>query len=398
MLPATIYRESGPFGTVLVGILSEQDQPVQYQLQILMRHRPAYLAPCYLRYRAGRPQICQEITGRQSMDEKLLPEELNPEFGHKLLQQIVADLLDARDRLLSLEQFALHPSAIYLDEQNKPTLIFWPVSPITAEQSHEKERIDPEVPLASGEQKDEPFAELLRIWIQSFRFSAGDADTCRQAWTDGGLEALASALLRRETASVTAIVADHAAANQANPVRHFGGQPLPKWLGLALCHVLLAALLGGSRLFLPVWPVTGKIILFIAAAGLMFLDLWQLSRRFKPATSLKGAKDLPGKIMNLIKGHEQTQTEDGDGQTVLLSSDPAGFRMAMLAEGKPGTPEEHEGLRAFILVDEFIIGRDLKQADLVLPDPGIGRLHARITRRAGSFFINDLGSKKRHLP
>ena len=67
--------------------------------------------------------------------------------------------------------------------------------------------------------------------------------------------------------------------------------------------------------------------------------------------------------------------------------------MAMLAEGKPGTPEENEGLRAFILVDEFIIGRDPKNADLVLTDPGVGRIHARIIRRAGSFLISDLGSK-----
>ncbi|MBP8989708.1 MAG: FHA domain-containing protein, partial [Clostridia bacterium] len=58
----------------------------------------------------------------------------------------------------------------------------------------------------------------------------------------------------------------------------------------------------------------------------------------------------------------------------------------------PGTPAEHEGRRAFILVEEFVIGRDPKKVDLCLPDPSIGRMHARIVRRAGSFFICDLGS------
>ena len=67
--------------------------------------------------------------------------------------------------------------------------------------------------------------------------------------------------------------------------------------------------------------------------------------------------------------------------------------MALLSEGRPGTPEENEGLRAFILTDEFLIGRDMKSCDLSLPSQGIGRCHARILRRAGSFFITDLGSR-----
>lgn len=64
----------------------------------------------------------------------------------------------------------------------------------------------------------------------------------------------------------------------------------------------------------------------------------------------------------------------------------------MISEGKPGTIEENEGLRAFILVEEFIIGRDPKQSDLCIPDSSVGRQHARILRRAGTFFICDLGS------
>lgn len=82
-----------------------------------------------------------------------------------------------------------------------------------------------------------------------------------------------------------------------------------------------------------------------------------------------------------------------DNQTVLLPADPANFRMALISAGRPGTPEENEGLRAYILVDEFLIGRDVKACDLCLNEPGIGRQHARIMRRAGSFYICDLGSR-----
>jgi hypothetical protein len=98
-------------------------------------------------------------------------------------------------------------------------------------------------------------------------------------------------------------------------------------------------------------------------------------------------------IRSLFVDQDPDEISPPDNQTVLLAANPEDFRMAMLAAGKPGTPEESEGLRAYILIDEFMIGRDNRTCDLCLADPGVGRLHARITRRAGSFFITDLGSR-----
>jgi hypothetical protein len=114
----------------------------------------------------------------------------------------------------------------------------------------------------------------------------------------------------------------------------------------------------------------------------------------KPAQTIRPADKVRSYLSQWAQTDSHAQTPgDQAGQTMLLTANPAEFRMAMLAEGKPGTPDENEGLRAFILVDEFIVGRDPKSADLVLPDPGVGRIHARIIRRAGSFLLSDLGSK-----
>lgn len=68
------------------------------------------------------------------------------------------------------------------------------------------------------------------------------------------------------------------------------------------------------------------------------------------------------------------------------------YRLAMLSEGLPGTKAEDEGQKAFILVDEFIIGRDTNKSDLLLDSAAVGRRHARIIRRGENFFIEDLGS------
>ncbi len=84
---------------------------------------------------------------------------------------------------------------------------------------------------------------------------------------------------------------------------------------------------------------------------------------------------------------------DALDQTQMIHSTRFVYRLGMLSVGLPGSPEETEGLRAYILVDEFLIGRDSSVCDLALPAASVGRRHARITRQEGSFFITDLGSK-----
>ncbi|NLC39321.1 MAG: FHA domain-containing protein [Clostridiaceae bacterium] len=80
----------------------------------------------------------------------------------------------------------------------------------------------------------------------------------------------------------------------------------------------------------------------------------------------------------------------------LVLEDPF-FRMACLSEGLPGTKEEKLGHRAFILVDEFLIGRDSDLVDFWIDSQNVSRQHARISRRQGSFFLEDLGSRNSTL-
>jgi hypothetical protein len=158
-----------------------------------------------------------------------------------------------------------------------------------------------------------------------------------------------------------------------------------------------AALLG-------LWPASRNYILpVLSVLALADLCLFLHSRRQnRPGNSSivnertaagqpAEHKNLWDKLLQAADMGSDTTTGDED-RTVLLAPSESGFRMAMLCEGQPGTAAEHEGIRAFILVDEFIIGRDPKKADLCLPDQAVGRTHARIVRRAGSFFICDLGS------
>lgn len=80
------------------------------------------------------------------------------------------------------------------------------------------------------------------------------------------------------------------------------------------------------------------------------------------------------------------------GVTVPLNPQEDLFRLAMICEGPPGTIAENEGLKAFILIDEFLIGRDRTICDFILQEKSVGRIHARISRHGSHYFLEDLGS------
>ncbi len=78
--------------------------------------------------------------------------------------------------------------------------------------------------------------------------------------------------------------------------------------------------------------------------------------------------------------------------TSPISQNDMSERLGFLSEGEPGTPEETQGMRAYVLTAEFLLGRDPDAVDLAIPDASVGRVHARITRQEGVFYLTDLGS------
>jgi hypothetical protein len=348
MLPQNIHFEDGSLGKLMVWILDEQDKPVQYQFQLLVRQPPAYTLPCLLRYRFGLPQICQDITGLIPLDQIGQHAKLHPDLGRQILRTIVTNLIDASDRLLPPRQFSLHPSLIYLQPDFKVMLAFWPVKqPLGQINQYSKS----ECPVGADGAKDsletsapDPWAELrqlLSLVGTAFHIPSNDVADCQQNLSEQGLAGLQSVL---DDPHVRVPGSD-------------SSRPDPKQVSPGFAQKVRESLR-------TCWD--GLLRCFIICRGL---------------------------FVGLLSGQHEAADGEEDCQTVLLAANPADFRMAMLAEGRPGTPEENEGTRAFILVDEFIIGRDQSNVDLCLSDPGIGRLHARIIRRAGSFFICDLGSK-----
>ena len=109
-------------------------------------------------------------------------------------------------------------------------------------------------------------------------------------------------------------------------------------------------------------------------------------------------KLVPRHLVNEIKEYfhkiqsDRNMLKRASEQTVPLATDDLYYRLAMISEGYPDEPRSERGLVSYILIDEFIIGRDPYLCDLVLDSPAVGRLHARIIRHGSHYFVEDLGS------
>lgn len=119
-------------------------------------------------------------------------------------------------------------------------------------------------------------------------------------------------------------------------------------------------------------------------------EIMKNSKTIKNKKSYKNG--LIKKIVYRLKNVNKYKKTVPSETTVPINPQDDLFRLAMLSEGPPGTLAESEGMRAFILVDEFLIGRDKMICDLVLTQSTIGRVHARISRHGSHYFLEDLGS------
>ncbi|HAL74524.1 MAG TPA: hypothetical protein DCM45_05450 [Clostridiales bacterium] len=319
------YQESGLYGMQLVRPIQNKGHLVQYQMLMMIRSKPEWAIPCFLRYQAGQAQICHVLSGYKSLDCVYQPKNLTSQNGINFLSEITHHLINAEDCLLPINQISLHPSHIFYSnnaEQAGIKLVFWPV---TLPDSDYAAVIDDLASIAALFNMPEKVIQNLK-----------------DAYREGGLQKLSQLL--------------NAQGDQK-------GQFCSK-------------------------GVHSNLLSF-------FSDLRQLLIN----SYLGQFESIGAKLRHAVQTFNQwlhgqvQQDQPADDLTVLIPADPANFRMAMISAGKPGTPEENEGVRAYILVDEFLLGRDIKTCDLCLGESGIGRQHARIQRRSGSFYITDLGSR-----
>lgn len=429
-----MYVESGPFGRTIVRTLADDEEIVAYQLHLLTRDRPAYLLPAHLRFRSGEAQICCDWV----LEKDLASQPPDPQTGRRWLNRIAGDLADAQNRLFPPEQFCLDPSLIVRDSDERFRYLFLPVVSRVAAAA-KTPATDDMISARRASWAIDRFTDELTVLMRFLSIPTERQKAFIDAWKARGWAAAAAELevlyeqserVPDQEAPVRSI--PESAGIPATPqVAHADLKP-SLWQRL-FCRIrcpngkpkrsrFLSILVAGLLVLIHLPLVAGLIVqngmipsspqirqrlsglaywaAATAAIDLMVLGRWLVMRRRSASEPSNTSEQttvwqrLIGEARYWLHGNRDLEAESvGDSDTQFLDGESSTFRMAMLSTGKPGTPDELAGQRAFMLIDDFLIGRDPRTADLVVDDPGVGRSHARIVRRAGSFFLTDLGSR-----
>lgn len=365
--------ERGPYGAQLSLQAPEGSQIFSYQLEILMTERPEGLLPVF---RQASPQgtrfVCP-VTGLVTLSERMKEKRLTNHQAAEILQQAVHLVSGLPDHLLNAEQLLLHPDLLFLRPQElQIQAVYQPFLPVSE---------------VFGEQR---LAEWLGDAVYRSRLM-------RRFW-EKRCQAILSELMSEPMSELMSdAIPSRSDLHSSDP--HSPDSPIlvSLWVRLLAGVQAVAFLLtvvpllwpGGSSALLSGIKIPLLVLLLVTIA----VQLLLLSKDTPWRTRLNRLKE----IRTAVKRKERPKTADPvvirEQPTELLSSKQATFRLATLSEGMIGTAAELAGQRAFILTEDFLIGRDSRLVDFCLTGHAVGRSHARITRKGATFFLTDLGSK-----
>lgn len=409
---------SGP--GLLCRPLADSEQAIPYLLDLLVRCPPDWALETALQVQGKQTSLLFRTQDLCPLDESPA-QYLTPAHGLLITQSLARSLLAADDCLIEKNQLVLSPEYVYCDWlQAKAHLLVLPVQAVPSVQTIQAVQADP-----SEDAKSDAFTALLHSIGKAFHWPDQLMDRLSQAAAPDGSCAASrwTALIDRVSKEIeTASKPDRESLNhniadeKQRPPKE---RPAALFILLVALHLLCVVLVGlkFSRIVPATLNLPNTFIISFAFL-LILLDFWSsglwravgrhllavgkrlsaqllaaFQRRAQAASNRPGHPTPPKTLHTRRASAKQTGAGSLSGQTVHLEPETARHRLGLLSEKLPGSPEELDGIRAFILLDEFIIGRDATQCDLSLPAPSIGRSHARITRRAGSFFVTDLGSK-----
>lgn len=434
--------ERGPYGVQFVVDTHPDSIEIDYQMDILMQSRPVYLLPVYRRTTARGSQYVYPVTGLASLGGCLPPSGRNrrpavspvaePADGQAavrridlrraahLIQQLRLDLDDLDGRLLSPEQVLLQPESLYLaPDGDRLLLVYRPFLPIDGISS-----VTELAEWLSGRVCRHRWQQ--RRWRKCIDDGASASANSQESTVPAGRQAVQGQASHRPGSSSALVPAIAAAlpvlgALAALPAGLAQGIPFTlRSLRLPLLVMLLLSIPGlllflghlspheadsepaaaeracGDHVAGDRAAVAGVRSDRTAGAGISS-DSGAKPKPFKVLLARLNPLPLAGRALETIRrtsaGRSASEERQHEMPTQLLSSRQELFRLATLSEGMIGSSAETAGQRAFILNDDFVIGRDFRTADLCLTGYAVGRQHARITRQGAAFFITDLGSK-----
>ncbi len=341
-------------GRIIIKISCSEDIAIDAsQSYCLLRQKPDELLSLWINQKE-KLSFCFLIDGKNYISLNQLPEELTQDQALQILLALARAAHTASDYLLTVDLKLLRPELIFLkqDDYKEIRIISLPLP--------EKSKLEIWI-----NEQILPAKNDLASWLKSIN-----------VWPAETMEEIASLLTRKSWPELSSYLQDLIKLKESEQAN------------AAALLAMSSSNPAGRKKKSKAGKVKGK-----------FRQKDKKAEEEKAGIAGKiKVRGLKEKFVDWARWLGLYQAEDHSLEfsdlepTENLVSRMPNYRLAMLSEGLPGTEREEEGQRAFILVDEFIIGRDSRIADLFLTSAAVGRRHARILRRGENFFLEDLGS------
>lgn len=349
---------------------------IDYQLQLINSRDIVSIFPLAVIREKARLMISAELGSNNRIDEVDAANKGLPQKGLQRFVQLSELISEVQEYLFTIHQILIHPDLIRFryapsdENEGSPILVILPASTAVDHDDMVVDRLIPE-------------------WSEFYGISNEISTALKNSYQANGWAGLAEcadlaiAKQRSPKKDLKHKFSEKLSVKQAKPIKNSrskGSRLVFVWLSISTVFTIL------SKTSLLSISASIKILISIA---LVLFGIVLLAKSDLLPNSIKRI-ELPS---SLRLNNSRFKDRSSKNCTELISRNADSYGMAILAEGLPGTPQENEGKRAFILLDEFIIGRDNDNSDLFLDSKTVGRQHARISRHEGSYFITDLGSK-----
>lgn len=363
--------------TKTIKILAKNSENIAYyQVDILNELIGTCFADISIGYENSKLTIFNDVSGMHSLLEIYEKKELTRSEGIKVIKDILHGINYCAEHLLNPKCILLFPDKIFLSPDNCFKFIY---APLIAKEENPSKIILPEsfidFVLLSGKGKAFSTDEVIMLKNLNFKDLKQVEETIRY---------LEDSVINKKSSFI--------ASNLKNKIK-----PFPSSFGGIVFVCIFLIIVQGLLLLLAFLSLRNYenfkhhiIPLLIVIFSLLFIALSDLVLFFNKNSPLYKFKT---NFRNENSKKNNSNAFINDEKTTFINSNEINKRIAMLCSEIPGTPEESKSHKGYILVDDFLIGRDKIKSDFILENMTVGRTHARILRKANSFFIEDLGSK-----
>ncbi len=377
-------------------VLSEADQAYdEFQIKMLMNNRIKGLLECEIRIIDGQEKFLYEISSKQPISRIYERTKLDYDTLISILRGIAGAVESAGEYLLDTRHFILQPEYMYMNpETKKISLCFFPLYEAEPEQAFHKLA---EYVLDKIDYQEERAVVLAYDFYRRAKEDNFNIRSVLNKPVSLGKDICFEQNPVRKRSSVAEEKPQEPPEQNKKPVKELVEEKRLFIAGMGMLILLIGILLW-IQIYQPVillYSRSNRRLALVILGGMgsvaALVSFAAINRIYcrKNQEKVEQAEEEIQRRYHAEEAIQKIMTEETCycGETTLLtrSEEKSLPRLIHIKDGK---------LQEIMIGNSpFIIGKMSRGVDAVIQDQSVSRMHAKISKQEGSYFLTDLNSK-----